>query len=81
MPNPPLDDSAASARICGALDCVRLDEIGRRAALASSYWRSAELAADRGDMLTLITHCKQVAIVTREAFAIVKTLGSEEVAP
>ena len=30
-------------------------------------------------MLTLITHCKQVAIVTREALAIVKTLGSEEV--
>jgi hypothetical protein len=81
MANRVLDEPATSERIEYALDFVRLDEIGRLAALASSYWRSAELAADRGDTLTLITHCKQVAIVTREAFAIVKTLGSEEVGP
>ena len=34
-----------------ALDAVRLDEIARRAALAASYWRSIELAADRGNRL------------------------------
>jgi hypothetical protein len=50
------------------------------AVLATSYWRSVELAAERGDALTLVVHCKQLAAVTREAFAIVKTLGETDVA-
>ena len=62
-----------------ARDYVRLDEIARLAALASSYWRSVELAADQGDALTVVVHCKQVAAVTREAFAAVKALGSREI--
>jgi hypothetical protein len=60
------------------LTFVRLDEIARLADLASSYWRSIALAADRGDTLTVVVHCKQVAAVTRQAFAIVKTLGETE---
>jgi hypothetical protein len=72
--------SAASPRIEDALDFASLDEIARLAALATSYWRSVELAAERGDALTLVVHCKQLAAVTREAFAIVKTLGETDVA-
>jgi hypothetical protein len=73
---PPID-----LEIDVALDAVRLDEIARLAELAASYWHSIALAADRGNRLTVATHCRQVASVTREAFAIVKTLGSEEVEP
>ena len=72
--------SAPSPRIEDALNFARLDEIARLAALASSYWRSVELAAERGDALTVVVHCKQLAAVTREAFAIVKTLGETEAA-
>jgi hypothetical protein len=72
--------SAASPRVEVALDFASLDEIARLAVLATSYWRSVELAAERGDALTLVVHCKQLAAVTREAFAIVKTLGETEAA-
>ena len=72
------DERAATTRMADALDFSRLDEIGRLAALASSYWHSVELAADRGDTLTVVVHCKQIAAVTREVFAIVKTLGETE---
>jgi hypothetical protein len=60
------------------LACVRLDEIGRLAELAASYWRSITLAADRGDVHLLVLHAKQAATVTREALAIVRTLGEED---
>ena len=63
------------------LDTVRLDELARLAALAASYWRSIELAADRGDTLTVGVHCKQVARVTREVLTLISTLGSAEVQP
>jgi hypothetical protein len=66
------------ARLAVALDPLRLDEIARLAALASSYWRSIEAAADRGDILTVAVHCNQVAMATRSAFALVKTLGDAE---
>jgi hypothetical protein len=69
-----------SAETAG-LDTVRLDELARLAALASSYWRSIELAADRGDTLTIGVHCKQVVAVTREALTILSILGSAEVQP
>ena len=52
--------------IGSALDFIRLDEIARLAALAASYWHSIELAADRGDVLTLRVHIHQVTQVTRE---------------
>ena len=53
--------------IGGALDFIRLDEIARLAALAASYWHSIELAADRGDVLTVRVHIHQIVQVTREA--------------
>jgi hypothetical protein len=62
-----------------ALDFNRFDEIARLAAFAASYLHSIALAADRGDVLTARVHCHQVASVTREAFALVKTLGEPEV--
>jgi hypothetical protein len=66
-------------RLADALDFDRYAEIARLAALAASYWHSVALAADRGDVLTIRVHCHQVASVTREAFALVKTLGEPEV--
>jgi hypothetical protein len=80
MPNPTLDERAAPARMADALDFSRLDEIERLANLARSYWQSTALAAERGDTLTIVVHCKQIAAVTREAFAIVKTLAETEAA-
>lgn len=71
----------APDNIGGALNAIRLDELARLAALAASYWHSIELAADRGDELTVLTHCKQVASVTREALAVARTLNSNESGP
>jgi hypothetical protein len=69
-----------SAETAG-LDTVRLDELARLAALAASYWRSIELAADRGDTVTIGVHVKQVTRVTREVLTLISTLGSAEVQP
>jgi hypothetical protein len=60
------------------LNFARWDEIARLSQLAASYWNSIALAADRGDALTVVTHCRQAAAVTREAFALVKQLGQQE---
>jgi hypothetical protein len=60
------------------LDFCRYDQIARLAELAASYWKSTALAADRHDALTVVTHCKQVVAVTREAFALVKELGNAQ---
>jgi hypothetical protein len=61
-----------------ALDYGRFDAIAQFAEIAASYWRSIAEAAFRGERLTLSVHCRQVAAVTRETFALVKTLGSGE---
>jgi hypothetical protein len=61
-----------------ALDVARLDELARHADLAASYWHSVALAADRGDVHTLVLHCRQLAAVTKEAFALARALGSAE---
>jgi hypothetical protein len=61
-----------------ALDVARLDELARLAELAASYWHSVGLAADRGDVHTLVLHCRQLAAVTKEAFALARALGSAE---
>jgi hypothetical protein len=63
------------------LNFACFDEIARLAELASPYWCSTALAADRCDALTVVVHCRQVAVVSREAFAIVKALGNTEAAP
>jgi hypothetical protein len=57
------------------LNFACFDDIARLAELAASYWCSTALAADRGEILTIAVHCRQVAAVTREAFALVKSLG------
>jgi hypothetical protein len=75
MSNPQVDERAPSTRMVDVLDYVRRDEIAWHAWLAASYWHSIELAADRGDTLTVVTHCRQVAVVTRAAFAIVRRSG------
>jgi hypothetical protein len=71
-------DSERKEPEAGVLDFCRYDEIARLAELAASYWKSIALAADRGDALTVVTHCRQVVAVTREAFALVKQLGSAQ---
>ena len=71
----------AHTPVSAALDSVRFDAIAEMADLAASYWLSVREAAERGERLTIEVHCKQVAAVTREAFATVKALGAEEPAP
>jgi hypothetical protein len=66
---PPAPDANA------ALDFILFEEVARLAERAASYWQSIALAAERGEVRTVTVHCKQVADVTREAFAVVKTLG------
>lgn len=56
------------------LEYVRLDEIAHLAALGASYWHSIELAADRGETVTVAVHFKQIIRVTREAAAVLATL-------
>jgi hypothetical protein len=63
-----------------ALDFARFDAIEQYADLAASYWRSVAEAASRGEGLTIEVHCKQIAAVTREAFATVKELAGEKAA-
>jgi sorbitol-specific phosphotransferase system component IIA len=66
-----------SAPQIAALDFARFEAIAELADLAASYWRSIAEAALRGEQLTLEVHCRQVAAVTRETFATVKSLGHE----
>lgn len=62
---------AAGIRFC------RLDELYRLAELNASYWHSIALAVERDDLETAFVHCRQVAMVTREAFALAKKLGAD----
>jgi hypothetical protein len=70
-------DSVASPSLVDALDYVRLGEIAELAEHAASYWISIREAAERGERLTVETHCRQVRLVTLAAFETVKSLGSE----
>jgi hypothetical protein len=74
----PHGDSVPRETLADALDVGRFDELTRLAELAASYWRSVALAAGRGDAVTVTVHCKQLAAVTREAFALARALGSSE---
>ncbi len=64
-----------SANLIAALDYVRFDATAEFANLTSSYWRSIQEAALRGERLTVEVHCKQGSAVTRESFGVGKTLG------
>jgi hypothetical protein len=77
MAKPVVEEREGSERIEDALDFVRLDEIAGLADRGSSFWRSIMLAADRGETLTVVIHCRQVEAVTREAFALVRELAPE----
>ena len=71
LPAPSKEAVVAARDLC-------LEAVVEMADLAASYWRSAAEAAYRGDQLTLEVHCRQIAVVTRHAFAAVKTLSGEK---
>jgi hypothetical protein len=48
---------SAAQTIAGVLEHARFEAIAEFANLASSYWRSIEEAALRGERLTVETHC------------------------
>jgi hypothetical protein len=73
----PATYAVASPSLVDALDYARFDAIAEMADLAASYRRSIAESAMRGEKLTIEAHCRQVAAVTREAFATVKSLGAE----
>lgn len=60
-------------------DLLRYEEIARQADLGVNLWSSLMLAAERGDDATITLNCKQIQILTRETFALVKLLGEEDV--
>ena len=70
--------SLAPDTIVDALDLNRYAEIASRSDLLANLWASACLAAQRGDFAALIYHCHQIQIVNKQAFALVKALGSRE---
>jgi hypothetical protein len=76
--SPATGAAAAAPSLADALDYGRLNTIAELADLAASYWHSVALASTRGERLTIETHCRQIAAVTREAFATVKALGSAQ---
>lgn len=60
------------------LDLSRFDEILRDANLGTNLWASLELAAQRGDASNCRALCRQISVLTKATFALVKTLGDEE---
>ena len=62
--------------LADALDVGRYAAIVDLAERAASYCHSVALAAERGERLTVETHCRQVSLVTKEAFHTVKKLGA-----
>jgi hypothetical protein len=60
----------------GAVDWLRFNALSEMADLAASCWRSVAEAAFREEGATVQFHCRQIAVVTREAFALAKQIGS-----
>lgn len=58
-------------------DWLKYGALEEMADLASSYWRSIAEAAARNERTAVHVHCKQVAAVTREAFAVARQLGEQ----
>lgn len=63
--------------IVRALDDNRYREIQHEALLGANLWLSLCLAAERGDKSATDEACRQIAILTKATFALVKALGSE----
>jgi hypothetical protein len=66
----------ASPSVAQAIDVLRYEALEEMAELAASYWRSVAEAAHRRELPVLKLHCTQIAAVTREAFAVVKSLDA-----
>jgi len=64
--------------IAYALDLTRFDELVRNADMAVNLWSAFGLAAERGDSEIIRHHVKQLTVVSRAAFALVKRLGEAE---
>jgi hypothetical protein len=71
-------DIRAEPSSAEACDNDRFAAIEELADQAASFWRSIAEAAFRGDRLTVTVHCRQVALVTRAAFSVAKSLGAED---
>ncbi len=54
---------------------MRYTAIEEMAELAASYWRSVAEAAYRREHHVMTVHCRQLAAITRETFALVKSIG------
>ena len=76
MSAPPTDDQTAR-NAQSAIDWLRFSALGEMADLAASCWRSVAEAAFREEAATVQLHCRQIAAVTREAFALAKQIGSQ----
>jgi hypothetical protein len=64
-------------RLCQtAVDDLRFQAIEELSALAASYWASIGEAAYRRELPVLKMHCRQIALVSREAFNVAKAIGS-----
>jgi hypothetical protein len=64
--------------VADALDLQRYDELRRDAEMALNLWDAFRLACERGDGEIVKHHAKQLAVVTRSTFALVKRLGETE---
>lgn len=74
------DEQRVIGSVIGALDANRYREIGHEALLAANLWLSLCLAAERGDKAATNAACEQIRTLTKSTFALVKLLGSAEVA-
>lgn len=66
--------------VIDALDDNRWREIRHEALLGANLWLALCLAAERGDRAATNHACEQIRTLTKATFALVKTLGSAEVA-
>ena len=63
-----------------ALDGERWREIRHESILIANLWLKVAIAAERGDRFEAHQACAVIAKLTKATFALVKTLGSTEVA-
>jgi hypothetical protein len=75
-PPRPAEAATRPLRVAAAIDRLRIEAVEDMADLAASLWRSAAEAAWRGDRILLCRHCSEISAVTREAFAVVKTISA-----
>ena len=74
--NPPKTARAKGKSLDAAADQLRLQALEDMSELAASLWTSIREAAYRGEPTVIALHCHQVRVVTRESFALVRSLGA-----